>query len=835
MLADRRFIEYMTYNILEYPLVDGFIHNWLVAGPQVLAQRPDEPLIVPGNSPLEHDEFPTSGGTERWLYYRCLEDHLVDLSTLYSPGDYARAWAFAKLVSPAIESTSLQVYTSGPVEVLLNGQVVFQSPAADQGSPQKGQVSYSFQVSLREENELLVRFAAHTSAATRHTLALGLAELADENLCVQVPTVNMFPNRHKRFEELFDYAYLEKFVHHKGNLINILWAEEAERMVSYSYKVQDSRQMNYVTGNAEITDLPYDAGHPQRLWERPLFVTLTAPEREFWDMGARYARRLPLQVLDTAYAPKPEETYVQRRKLALEHASRREPNLFAEIAKMVLEQWDKVQVDNILEVVEQVKALKQDSLTLLVGLLGMVYRFKDQPDFPSQVIKSVESALLGYAYPGLTADTASTLSEIQELLSCTAALLAGQLLPQRSFTEMGMKGNKLRQAAEAKIQAWIDQHGRQGFASWHADTEIEGFVLALSHLVSLAEDQSVRELAAVLLDKIIFLLAVNSHQGVYGAAHSSVSAGGVKSGQLLAGTALNRLLYGVGVYNRYIAGPVSLACSEYEFPSFFAEIAVQSPKALLHKECQVGMDGSQVNLVSYRTPDYLLSSVQDYRPGQTGAEEQVWQATLGPDTLVYTNHPGAMGEQEGLQPGFWLGNGILPRVAQWKENLVAVYNLSEDGWMGFTHAHFPVNAFDETVFARGWAFGRVGDGFIGLTCSAGFEQIRQGVGAFRELRSAGRQNVWLCVMGNKAVYRGFRKFQKKCMAIQPNWQLLGVKFTSPQEDEIVFSWQGALQVNGEEQPLSAIKHIENPYCTAELGASHMDIQYGEILMRLNFG
>jgi hypothetical protein len=33
----------------------------------------------------------------------------------------------------------------------------------------------------------------------------------------------------------------------------------------------------------------------------------------------------------------------------------------------------------------------------------------------------------------------------------------------------------------------------------------------------------------------------------------------------------------------------------------------------------------EANLVTYRTPDFMLSSAQDYRPGEAGATEHLWQ------------------------------------------------------------------------------------------------------------------------------------------------------------------------------------------------------------------
>ena len=72
-----------------------------------------------------------------------------------------------------------------------------------------------------------------------------------------------------------------------------------------------------------------------------------------------------------------------------------------------------------------------------------------------------------------------------------------------------------------------------------------------------------------------------------------------------------------------------------------------------------------------------------------------------------------MSEDGSHRPNFWHGNYVLPRVAQWKDVLVAIHKLPEDDWMGFTHAYFPVYAFDEYALRERrerpqWAFAQKG-------------------------------------------------------------------------------------------------------------------------------
>jgi hypothetical protein len=177
---------------------------------------------------------------------------------------------------------------------------------------------------------------------------------------------------------------------------------------------------------------------------------------------------------------------------------------------------------------------------------------------------------------------------------------------------------------------------------------------------------------------------------------------------------------------------------------------------------------------------------------------------------------------------------VLPRVAQWKDTLIAVYNFSEHDWLGFTHAYFPIFAFDEHVFANGWVFARKDKGYLALTSIRGFEQNKRGPEGYRELRSYGHQNVWVCQMGRKAKDGTFKDFQDKVSGLPMSFQDLDVQMTNLRGEVLAFGWQGSLTINGIEQPITGFKHIENPYCTAELQATQTDIRYGENLLRLKF-
>jgi hypothetical protein len=337
---------------------------------------------------------------------------------------------------------------------------------------------------------------------------------------------------------------------------------------------------------------------------------------------------------------------------------------------------------------------------------------------------------------------------------------------------------------------------------------------------------------------------VNSYKGVFGSTHGRTEASMLTGGQLEATSGITRLMWGMGVWNEHVWALLGLAFSEYEPPPLIPAIATDLEPELWARERHMISNEplAFVNKATYRTADYMLCSAQDHCPGERGDREHVWQATLGPDAVAFVNHPACMSHDDARRPNFWRGNGVLPRVAQWKDVLVAIHHLPDDGRpdnLGFTHAYFPTYEFDEYTFeenARGirWAFARQGSGYLALAAAQGFELLRRGLTAYRELRSYGRQNVWLCMMGREATDGSFAQFREAALALDIELQALRLSCETLRGQRLSFGWEGPLLVNGDEQPLSGYKHYDSRYCVAEMGATEMDIQYGDYTMRLGF-
>ncbi|RME56791.1 MAG: hypothetical protein D6790_14220, partial [Caldilineae bacterium] len=395
-----------------------------------------------------------------------------------------------------------------------------------------------------------------------------------------------------------------------------------------------------------------------------------------------------------------------------------------------------------------------------------------------------------------------------------------------------------RRKGEEMALSWLRKRALGGFREWDSNTYFEEDVLALSHLADLAESDELAELATVVLDKMFFGLAVNSFKGIFGSTHGRTYTPFIKGAYLEPTSGISRLLWGMGIFNDRILGTVSLACSGYELPPPIAAVATDQAPEVWNRERHAGRmelwcdraEGDwEVNKVAYKTPDYMLASAQDYLPGMYGYQQHIWQATLSPDAVVFVTHPPCVSEDGSHRPNFWHGNVVLPRVAQWKDVLVAVHNLPENDWMGFTHAYFPTYAFDEWSLEGDWACARVGDGYLALTAAQGLHLVEQGKNAFRELRSYGRQNVWLVHMGRAAVDGSFDDFRAKMQALDVHFEPLAVHAGTLRGQSIDFGWEGPLLVDEREQPLRFVLHYDNPYSQTELGAEAMEIGAGDML------
>jgi len=271
---------------------------------------------------------------------------------------------------------------------------------------------------------------------------------------------------------------------------------------------------------------------------------------------------------------------------------------------------------------------------------------------------------------------------------------------------------------------------------------------------------------------------------------------------------------------------------------FLLATGLSRPVARLLEKDMCRNTREEVNTLTFRTPDYMLSSAQDYRPGFGGDQQHIWQATLSPQAVCFTTHPGHDGD---TSAGYWVGSGTLPRVAQVKNCVIAVYRASRmpgiymTNRLFFTHAWFPCKHFDEVCEKGGWIFGRKGNGYIALYSRNRYRWQESGEYAGMEVIADGRKNIWICEMGRKKIDKDFNSFMDRICGARLEFRGQNVMFESPSQGRLEFGWRGRLRQNGTAVPLGDYPRYSNPWMDVPFPPEQIVVTRGRERLELDPG
>src|SRR5512145_511330 len=218
-------------NTLEYPLVDGYVHNWLVAGPLAKGVQnsysfadPADKLQIARNfyqaevgieeEPAEFGKYTRQGSTGQWEYVRTLHDHLVDLSAFYHGTHYLCAWAYTQIDSPTEQELSFVLATNGPADVWIDGQHIHRQEHFHQEIPNRVRFQVKFHQGV---NRIMVRLEQVAERACSYTMALQLLTLQgvkkDKEKVVHIPTLANDAKRRMKLELLFEACHIRQDVY----------------------------------------------------------------------------------------------------------------------------------------------------------------------------------------------------------------------------------------------------------------------------------------------------------------------------------------------------------------------------------------------------------------------------------------------------------------------------------------------------------------------------------------------------------------------------------------------------------------------------------------------
>ncbi|MCC5843070.1 MAG: hypothetical protein JJU05_02335 [Verrucomicrobia bacterium] len=442
---------------------------------------------------------------------------------------------------------------------------------------------------------------------------------------------------------------------------------------------------------------------------------------------------------------------------------------------------------------------------VLAGLLRMEHLNLTTP----AESEALRASALGYRYwndePGN--DAMCFHSENHSLLFHGCQLLAGHLYEQETFQNSGRTGIQQAERALPRIRSWLDRIEARGFEEFNSGTYMPITIAAMLNVLDFSGDAGLKERMRIQIDRIYRDLALHAFKGAVISPQGRVYRDVLypeTSGTLIL------LAHATSAVEVELEAPRRPGGRTGDWVVFPASSPGYRPPEELDRLCHEPVSRvyrhADAQIVLQKTPAYLLTSLavpapprggqqpqNDLRPGGAGYQQHLWQASLERDCHIFVNHPGGFFDGSPSRPGYWHGNGLIPRIRQKDNGLLAIHVISDgtkthpeitpEIWewadvstvrpfdlhpIPFTHAHWPTDAFDETTARGGWHFGRRGRGLIGLWCSETLvphDDILTG----RELRANAYAAAWLVLCGDLEAEGSLEAFITGCLAREPRF------------------------------------------------------------------
>jgi hypothetical protein len=838
-----------TYQ-LTYDLTSGFVHDWLILGPYstpselpghaeqsleerwtILAHsRPAQPPV--DQPPTQLDKIRVGDTEVFWKLEHVQADHRLERSLYAVRCAHAQLWAFCHLSSETARTVTATLNSTCPAAIWLNGQAC--SPSEPVGSKYNPgslpEVQWSLNLELAAgENQLLVLL--EDIGQHELTLSAQLQLSPTAGLRVVIPVLSPEVEYWHKVEHVYTQIHLDRAVYTSPDSITLLGPVDQSRQVSTTVRIQKTSGEIYgeymlpLLSSESFTLIPAN-----QLPSGDYQAVLMPPANLYYESMFRPSRAMPFRVVNEALFLWAEMPYVQRLALILQSAERR-GGMAGQVASLTMGHTNRVNENVIRSALHSVVHVEAGCLMNLLNLWLVKALADQQPGPPILTAKlrtDIESAMTGFGYSAMPFPRNE-----EQMLRYACQALAGQAYPDVHFPSEGnLTGRDVQKLAESQAVEWLRKHAVWGFENGDPDPEV--LVPALAVLAEYSDDEPAAELAAVFLDKLFFSLATRAWNGYSDPTGARLPAYALKSTRQLPGSALGLLMWGQGMLQTDLSAAVILAsCAGYELPEVIQAIAYDpSEPTWTVERNRVPGSATEASLYSnYKTQAYRLSSIHfNGTQCSCACQPHAWQATMGPEAVVFSSDPGGFSQSPYRLYGYWRGNSRCPDAGQWKDSLICRYNASQTSQLGFTHAYFPVQAFDETRIAGRWAFARAGDAYLALYAEQGLELALDGEDAGHELRSSG--SIWVCQMGQRSEDGAFDDFCQRNLSNEPRISGERVWWQTIREDELLLDADGQFHINGE--PHADERPITSPYASLERGAKIMTIQHQSLGLELNF-
>ncbi len=523
--------------------------------------------------------------------------------------------------------------------------------------------------------------------------------------------------------------------------------------------------------------------------------------------------------------------FEERRIQALEHFSARN-DMWAQVARYALGRSEDVDFAVIDDACDQMDRRLDCADFGAHPMLWLLHWDQKKNALSAQIKNRITTAFHNFRYwtdePG--SDCLVMGTENHQILFHVAEYLAGVFWPEEVFSNCNMTGKDHFEKGRALAINWLLNRGKTGFREWHSSSYYPHWMVAVLSLYDCApeSDVAIRTLSKNLLTVGYFNLANDSFEGILGTSHGRVYAPMLKVPDTDGCAGLNWLFYEAGHLGTHSTGVVPMAASSFRPPAFFADIAAVKDRVILTRHHQ----GNDANFIVYRTPDYMMSVLQDYLPGQKRPQVHTFQITFQDRIAIFFSCPETSREGGGHRPDYWSGNAYLPRAFGEKNVAMLLFQPGHVGWM--SHGYFERDRFDEVREQEGWIFARKNRAYVGIWSENGYEIGANGPYAGRELICRAAENAWIIEAGREADWGTFEKFVMALCQTKPHRKNEQMVYSSPSIGTVQMGWDGSIVLNN--KPIDTnYPLLDSPFGTSVYGSGKVRLHAGAEQVILTFG
>lgn len=722
----------------------------------------------------------------RWSRVHTGEDGLVDWSEFCFTPEYRESIAAAVLEVDQAEWRTIEVRTTGPFVLWLNGAVILTG----------GRVSYM------EPEVHPVRVRVPSGVSTLHVATWQVAFRECRHVVgiriVGLPTrvVIPSPGADETVSRLADTIL--------AAVGSTSWAQETDTLTltappGVALRVRTAvggpwqKTTSDASGRALVSYAAAGAVGEHDGPGDPEGASMLATGEAVVEVGLDDPRCPNTVTMRIAHIPRdsvvtPTGTPEQWRTDVLTHvaasAGAGDGSVAGAIARHVLDPGARVELRDIRTALHRITTRGDCADFEILGLLGAWAQIPAEQWEPG-TRDAVTAAIIEMKYwitePGL--DAMCYFTENHQFVWHVAEMLTGELFPAATFTNDGHTGAEHAAHGRHHAAAWMSRKLAGGFSEFDSNAYLAIDSFALVTLIELGADPRLAEAARTLLDKSLLTLATNSWRGIHGAAHGRSYVHTVRSSRFEETAPILRLICGVGSLNHAVLPVTALATARrYSIPDVVRELAGSEPQEWWGRQVYRGELAFERDLLArpyrsdlrvWRTPGVMLSSVQDYRAGLPGLQEHVWGATLGRELQVFVTHPANSDTGSSARPNGWVGHRVLPRVHQHKDVVVHVQRFTTTDPADYTHLWLPVAQAVEWAHQGEWLAARTDTGFVAVATPGGVYPVLAGETTEQEWIPRGHGSVWVTTVADGSSYADFAAWLTHLTQLKLAWNPRG--------------------------------------------------------------